>query len=137
MSQPTYSTKCKLCGKEFIVVPLDMPHLNEPIDPRILSMEDRFARHLHEKHEKEWQELVGIAATFSRVLLLRVFDTQDPAIMKAEDIARWQVHQMTRKNPPPIDSALDAEELKRLRDYLIESDFIALNSSSNTSPATS
>jgi hypothetical protein len=126
-------TKCRFCNKEFLAPALALPTIGEPPSKNVERYIEVLAKHIVTAHQAEWQQILAISAQFTGILVLRQFDTQDEALCRAEDIARYQVHQITRRNLPPTDAGLKAnlethegkedaafEALKELRDYLIE-----------------
>lgn len=129
MSEINHITKCRFCMKEFTTgQPLAVPIIGEPPQAHLQRYVQALAKHMQENHPQEWAQLLMFGSLFTSVLILRQYQTEDPALLRAEDINRFQVHQMTRRNPPPTDEALEkkAKEdevfnlLKDLRDYLIE-----------------
>jgi hypothetical protein len=134
MSDLKHITKCKHCGKEFIAPALAVPIIGEPPTAHVLRYVEVLMKHLATKHQTEWPQLLGVSSLLTGVMILRQFESADPALVKAEDVARFQVHQLTRRNPPPTDEDLDKKIdaigldhradvvrlMRELRDYLIE-----------------
>lgn len=136
MSEINHITKCRFCTKEFTTgQPLAVPIIGEPPHANLHRYVQALAKHMQENHPQEWAQLLLVGSLFTSVLILRQYQTEDPALLRAEDINRFQVHQMTRRNVPPTDEALrDNLEshiagewdpgaflaMKELRDYLIE-----------------
>ena len=139
-------TKCRFCAKEFLAPALAIPIIGEPPHKNVQRYVEELAKHLATKHPPEWAGILGISSNFTGVLVLRQFETHDRALMQAENIARYSVHNLTRRNLPPTDEGLKAnlqthgfteqriqpdslmserafDALKELRDYLIEAAF--------------
>jgi hypothetical protein len=111
LSELTYITKCRFCQQEFQVSGLKIPIIGEPPEKKHQRLIKAFAEHLIQAHPQEYQQLMGIAGMFVTVLIVRSFDTTDPAILAIENLNRYAVHGITRKNLPPTDEGINKRVL--------------------------
>lgn len=137
MSELMHITKCRLCPKQFTAEPLPVPIIGQPAPSNVRKYVEALSKHLASKHPQEWAALLNLTNQYAGLLTIRAFETQDPALQRAEDLVRFSLHQLTRRNPPP-DEATVLANLKEhglegnvqayaavceLRDYLIEAEF--------------
>jgi hypothetical protein len=141
MSELLHITKCRLCPKQFQAPPLPVPIIGQPAPVHTFKYVEVLAKHMQSKHPKEWQALLNLTNQYAGLLTIRAFETADPALQKAEDLVRFSLHQITRRNPPPDDSEIwknlnehglqgneDAfKAVVELRDYLMEAEFVKAN----------
>jgi hypothetical protein len=137
MSELTYITSCRLCPKQFTAAALPVPIIGQPAPANVAKYVEALSKHLSSKHPKEWGAVLNFVNQYAGLLTIRAFETQDPALQRAEDLVRFTLHQLTRRNPPPDDATVMANlkehglegnvqayaAVVELRDYLMETAF--------------
>jgi hypothetical protein len=97
LSSVKYLTVCRLCQQKFSAVPMDAtPIIGQPQEALIKFVRG-LADHLMRKHPENFGGITQGGQIFQGFLTLALFDSQDPNIVRSREMARAEIHALTRR----------------------------------------
>lgn len=105
MSSVKYTTTCPLalprtgwpCGMKFLDTGHDIPIIGEPAENRTRRFIAGLNSHLHSKHPDVAAKVDDIAERVLGMVVLDVFQTEDPGLLEGKAAVQYHLHQMTRR----------------------------------------
>ncbi len=91
-----YLTKCRVCGQEFTSSALDVPIIGKPND-RVIKFVTALFGHIQAKHPNETGAIFGGIQEYTGLLVLSMFQWQDPQLAGMHENIRGTIHRFTTR----------------------------------------